>query len=496
MTLMKKIIIALIILIASLSYACENNLDLTPISSITTSSFWKTEDDAEGALYGMYSQFRTTLNSNENVLYWMDFRSGFWTIGTSGGAGDNEKLWQNNLDATTTSTNWSPLYTLINDCNLILKYTPGITFSNQTFKDEVLGHAYFVRAYAYFKLAQLWGDVPIVTDGFESINQELYNPRSPVTEVYALVKEDIAQAVAKLPARSPGVKPWMASKEAANMLKTEICLWLAKRAGGGNAELTEARTSIDAVLLNSYILENNYADAFRNDKSKEIIFSIYFDYTEEPNPSGRDIGQYGWNFVNNINYVPAALRNIVPHSGSTQWLTLSPDYTLRFLKPVSEDQRTAVNWQEIPNPSGGTVKWINKYLGTLIDGTRRFYDDIRIYRQAEAYLFKAEVENALDNKDVAIANLNLVSKRAYGIVDYYPLSLTKAEVDAAILEERLIEFAAEGKSWLDIIRFGKAFEIITSLVGREGDNQGNILLFPVNQDVISRNTKIIQTPGY
>ena len=329
------------------------------------------------------------------------------------------------MDATTTSTNWSSLYTLINDCNLILKYTPDITFSNPNFKDEVLGHAYFVRAYAYFKLTQLWGDVPIVTDGFESINQELYNSRSPVAEVYALVKEDIDQAVAKLPARSPGVMPWMASKEAANMLKSEIYLWLAKRAGGGSAELTEARNAIDAVLLSSYILEDNYADAFRNDKSKEIIFSIYFDYSEEPNPSGRDIGQYGWNFVNNINYVPASLRDIVPHSGSTQWLTLSPDYTQRFLKPESEDQRTAVNWQEIPNPAGGTVKWINKYLGTLIEGTRRFYDDIRIYRQAEAYLFKAEVENALDNKDVAIQNLNEVAERAYGIQDYYPLSLSK-----------------------------------------------------------------------
>ncbi len=493
---MKKVIITLIILIASLSYACENGLDLAPISSITTSSFWKTEDDAQGALYGMYSQFRSTLNGNENILYWMDFRSGFWTIGTSGGAGDNEKLWQNNMDATTTSTNWSSLYTLINDCNLILKYTPDISFSNESYKDEVLGHAHFVRAYAYFKLAQLWGDVPIVTEGFESINQELYNPRSPVADVFTLVKQDIAEAVTKLPESAPGSMPFMAGKAAANMLRTEINLWLAKRAGGGNAELTEARTAIDAVLLNSYILEDNYEDAFRNDNSKEIIFSIYFDYSEEPNPSGRDIGQYGWNFVNNINYVPASLRDIVPNSGSTQWLTLSPDYTLRFLKPDSVDQRTAINWQEIPNPAGGTVKWINKYLGTLIEGTRRFYDDIRIYRQAEAYLFKAEVENALDNKDVAIQNLNIVAERAYGVLDYYPLTLTKEEVDDAILEERLIEFAAEGKSWLDIIRFGKAFEIITSLIGREGENQGNILLFPVNQDVISRNTKIIQTPGY
>jgi predicted amino acid racemase len=133
----------------------------------------------------------------------------------------------------------------------------------------------------------------------------------------------------------------------------------------------------------------------------------------------------------------------------------------------------------------------------VISGTRVFYDDIRIYRMAEAYMFKAEIENALDNKDAAITNLNIVAKRAYKVDNYYPLTLTKEQADSVILAERLQEFVAEGKSWFDIIRFGKAFEIITTLIGRETDKQGNILLFPVNVDVISRNsTKITQTPGY
>ena len=104
--------------------------------------------------------------------------------------------------------------------------------------------------------------------------------------------------------------------------------------------------------------------------------------------------------------------------------------------------------------------------------------------------------NALNNKDVAITNLNKVAKRAYGKDNYYPLTLTKVQVDEAILNERLVEFAAEGKSYIDIVRFGKAFDLITSLKGRSGEKQGNILLFPVNQDVINRNTKVVQTPGY
>ena len=60
----------------------------------------------------------------------------------------------------------------------------------------------------------------------------------------------------------------------------------------------------------------------------------------------------------------------------------------------------------------------------------------------------------------------------------------------------MIEFAGECKSWFDLIRFGEVFNRVPALVGRENDNQGNILLLPVNDDTISRNPKIKQTPGY
>ncbi len=59
-----------------------------------------------------------------------------------------------------------------------------------------MGHAHFIRAYAYFKLAQIRGNVPIVTECFESINQELYNPSMPAADV--LVKDDIEKTVTHL----------------------------------------------------------------------------------------------------------------------------------------------------------------------------------------------------------------------------------------------------------------------------------------------------------
>ena len=92
--------------------------------------------------------------------------------------------------------------------------------------------------------------------------------------------------------------------------------------------------------------------------------------------------------------------------------------------------------------------------------------------------------------------LNRVVERAYGTDSYYPENMTKEHFLDALLDERIIEFAGECKSWFDMIRFGEVFERVSTLKGRENDKEGNILLMPVFHETINRNSKIIQTPGY
>ena len=141
-------------------------------------------------------------------------------------------------------------------------------------------------------------------------------------------------------------------------------------------------------------------------------------------------------------------------------------------------------------------RWVNKYLGEIVSGTRIGITDTRIYRFAEAILFKAEAMNGLGNIPGAIIELNKIAKRAYGVNNFYPNTLTQTQVNEAILTERLIEFGAEGKSWFDIVRFGKAFQLIPTLVGKENAYKGNILFVPVSPSTITHNPKIVQTLGY
>ena len=100
----------------------------------------------------------------------------------------------------------------------------------------------------------------------------------------------------------------------------------------------------------------------------------------------------------------------------------------------------------------------------------------------------------LNVKNYPLFYLNQIAQRAYGKENYYPSTLTKEEINEAIFNERLKEFAAEGKSWWDYIRMGYVFTKIPSLLGRQ--NETNILLWPISSDCFENNPNIRQTIGY
>ncbi len=484
---MTRTILYLKVLLLVFLTSCDKSLELEPISSISTQSFWKSEEDAESAVIGAYNSYRASFGLN--LLYWGEFRSGFWTFASGTSQIGNLELWANTLTRNSHGADWTSLYTLINNCNLILKYVPTIDFVNQRRKDEVLGHAYFLRAAAYFWIVRIWGDAPKAIDGFESAGQELYLSRVPAAELYELVREDIGHAVELLPESNFAAQPVLASSAAANMLKADLYLWTAKVQNGGQEHLEIAREAVDKVLASNHRLENSYERVFRDENSNEIIFSIYHDHIE----GAANIGNQ---FLLRMIDVPAGARDTIPYNTTPQQFKLSNYFVDNVLNATSVDSRTRTIWREVAFSPTLKGSWVNKYLGTIVEGTRQFTDDIRIYRFAEAIFFKAEIENALGNSDIALAALNQAVKRAYGVENYYVLPMAKQQIDEIILNERLIEFAAEGKSWFDILRFGRAFEMIETLKGREGQYRGNVLFFPVNQDIINRNFNVKQTIGY
>ena len=459
--------------------SCDNWLELVPESSITTASMWKSPDDAKAGLNGAFNRFRSAFGINYN--HWGDKRCNFYFGRVL--PSNTTELENNQLSSSSVATNWSGLYIAINACNLVLKYVPDIKFTIEDDKSQILASAYYLRAMMYFYIGRIWGDAPVLVDGFESDSQTgLYPTRQPASDVFNQVEQDLIKALELV---KDGTTPYQVTREAICMLQTDLYLWLAKVYQKGTDALNKADAAVTVVLNSGKDMEASYETVFRNDASPELIFSIAIVENEFT---------LDFLFLHTVNEVPAEYRNNPVPVLNQQRSTITDEHK-DFLWGTPNDSRANINVAEFTVPETGvTYRWINKYLGTLRSGTRIPDSDIPVYRFAEALLFKAEIEIARNNIPGALPYINRIAKRAYGEDNYYSGIYSQDEIENILVDERLKELSSEGKSWFDLIRLGQAFKRIETLKGRE--NEQNILLWPVNIGSINSNPAITQTPGY
>lgn len=470
---------------AFLLSSCHGDLNVVQESEFTSLSMWTSPSDAAGAVNGAYSHLRATLNTS--LAEYGDYRSALYGGGMMSIV-DYDKMAANVIVRDMSGTNWSSLYTVINDCNLVLKYTPKIDFTSANEQNQLLADALFIRAYCYFLIARVWGDAPLLISGFESDKQDdLYPVRESASNIYAQVEADLAEAARLIPATVKDV--YKATPASINMLQADYFLWKAKVLGGGNEALKSAQTAVNAVLNNgNYALLDNFANVFgvENEGNKEIIFAFNYQINEYT-------GGYPSYYLAPEQYVEnkELINNPVPIGSHQQYVCITDDYA-QFLSSDPNDKRTAVTYGECVDGETNW-RWINKFKGEWTSATRYFSSDIIMYRYAEALLMKAEVENALGNTSAAIDALKRLEKRSYGTQNRYN-GMSKDQLDKEIVDEYLKEFVSECKSWWVFVRFGVAFERVEHLKGKE--NVKNILLWPIASACINTNPNIKQTEGY
>lgn len=482
---MKSKNIIVFLSISAILTACHGDLDIIQKSEVTSSSMWKEEGDATAAVYGLYNNFRSAFSSG--YMYWGEYRTGLWGDGLTGQT-SRDQVYQNQIPTDHEYADWGNLYTTINQANLILTYTPNIAFVSEETKNKVLANAYFVRAFCYYWIGRIWGDAPVVLEGFESDKQEgLYPERDSADRVFKQVDDDINAALSLMPVSVTDRK--LASLASINMLKADYNLWMFKVRNGGEVAINNAATAVATVLGNSnYNLVNDYSSIFEDEGGPEVIFAWSYLKDEYTGGAPRD-----W-LVPSQYISPEYIENPVKVGSHQQWCFYTNEYKA-ILSENENDQRTIVSYQTFfDDKKNATFQWINKFAGSWENGTRIFDSDVIVYRYADAVLFDAEIKNAKNDRIGAVEALNRIARRAYAIDNFYSNTLTTLEIDELILKERMKEFAAEGKLWWDYIRFDVAFEKNSFLAGRE--NEQNILLWPVAQVSINKNPNLIQTPGY
>ena len=482
-------------LILVLGTGCTKTLELAPISSISTASFWKTEDDANGALRGMYIRLRNV--SATNLYLWGEARS--QNLKQSiGNDFANLRLYNNTLDPTAAGPDWSSVYRVINDVNLILKYVPDISFKTEAARNRSLAEAYTMRAYCYFIMAKTWGDLPLVVGTTEGYNPDvIYKERTPVAAIFTQIKSDISQALSLFPDNSflAGRNRW--SKPALNALKGDVFLWTAKKMNGGNADLTEALAALTDVAAADVQLLPDFERVFDYDNkgNKEILMANNFQLNESGSTFMSNM--YIDAFPPNADPIAVAIIGTLGGSGLNYW-TLTEETRSKF---KTEDARRAATYTDLysyEESTGGYTKYYGaiqrKFNGMVNAGSRVFIDDVVLYRYADVLLMKAEAQNAL-GQDPSDA-MNAIRKRAFGsnFSGNEFVADSKENNDNAILEERLLEFLYEGKYWWDILRFDKASELIPYF--KNNPTHTYKYLWPLSLSILSTEPKSVQNPGY
>ncbi|HLT71158.1 MAG: RagB/SusD family nutrient uptake outer membrane protein [Bacteroidota bacterium] len=351
-------------------------------------------------------------------------------------------------------------------------------------RDQLMGQLKFLRAWNYFQLVRMFGDIPLLTE--ETVDYFNYLPsRAPIADVYQLIVSDFTEAANKLP------DDWGALVGRPNR-------WAAK------GLLAKVHLTMATAPMND---QSNYAKAAA--LAKEVIQSNKYSLVEDITKVFSMETKYGpemmWSFNGNNNN-PATNPKI--WSGIYGWGDNSAD--IWWVDNVYPEQprkyayveildHDGVRFSDLPNKVPGIQKYLYDSWEDFQKG--RSIINIPIIRYADVLLIFAEAENMANGGPTqeAVDAVNAVIDRANGYEDNpdYPLlttSMSRDEFDAAVVEERGFELCFEYDRWFDLVR--KRILKERSRPEIQGNFSEHIYLFPIPQKELRLNPNMTQNPGY
>lgn len=464
---------------------CEKFIEVPPpATSISRDNVYTANETAISALTGIYAAMSSDNSSIGNTsgsgLSGMTLYSGLsgdeFTLADGVAVTNNCYLYYKNRlqsDLTGTKDFWVSAYSMIYNANAAIDGLAGATQLTAAVRQQLQGEAHFIRAFAYFYLVNLYGDVPKVLS--PDYSQTFNLPKSSKEEIYQMIIDDAKQAQSLLSENYPDatllkttterIRP---NKFAATALLARVYLFHGdwQNAEDQASTVIQNKTVYDTVGLNNVFLKN----------SKETIWSL------QPVTAGSlaNTGD-GRLFIPTTTTFPT----------STNIVYLSPSQLQAF--ESNEDGRYK-NWVKSITSGGITYYYPFKYkIGTFNATSPSEY--LVVLRLAEQYLIRAEARVKLHNFTGALADLNVIRRRA-------GLGESSASGEAAILEaiyhERQVEYFAEwGHRWLDLKRAGQIDAVMPAVAVQKGTTwDPRWALYPIPANDVLRDPNLDQNPGY
>jgi len=449
---MKKLRVVPALLLAATLGACDNPLDILPVDQISDEVAIIDTETARSTLAGAYDALQSWDNYGSYLHIFVDLPTDdlefFGDIHTMG-----EMDLQNfQPDMGGIYGMWAGLYRGIDRANRLIQAVPDLEDVSASDASNILGQAYGLRALHYFNLVRLWGGVPLVLEP-PSPGEGAQATRASVAEVYTQIKSDLSQAATLLSGGSNDDHT-VVNAGFITALEAKVALYQEDWA-------TAASKAQQLVNSGNYALVSDLRDLFtaQGSPSSEDIFRVAFTSTDEC--AGGYYLRYDGRFV----------------AGATLDIyNLFEPGDKRFvldLPPADEIQLGEIEIRKYPTSTGS--------------------EDIHVIRYSNVILILAEALAEQNQLSDAVGYLNQIRARA-GVTEYELGTdlITQEDVLDAIYLERRLEFAFEGERWHDLVRTGRAYDVLKV----SGHFEAHEVLWPIPQQEMDTSPNLVQNPGY
>lgn len=508
--------------------SCKKSFEKEPSDFIGPENYFKTEEQLNYALNGVYSTLAESGLYANNMIARLGLDAD-----QSYNRYSHDEASVSDYNYTSADTKilayWRALYLGINRANLLLENIDKPDMDNGK-REKIKGQTLFLRAYFYFLLVTRFGDVPLVLNTVSSASSEaLQVARTPVKEVYHKILKDMEAASLLVDDIDVVGSGGRISKSAVWGIMARVCLYMAGNPINDVSKYTEARQWAEKVIISGkHQLNPSFQQIFINyaqDKYdyKESIWEVEFwgngtgIYTNLGGYVGRNNG-IGSTQDPEVGYAAGMSRTSTVLFKLYNANDLRRDWSIAPFRYVGDAPAVATNWNASQIVERYCGKWRRIYETVLPRSTTRTSQNFPILRYSDVLLMFAEADNFIDDNDGLQRHeaINKVRRRGFG----KPIDVPDASIDftgmdkAAFLEqiqnERSRELAFECLRKDDLIRWNiflssmkYALNDITSTTTAATDAKRTFtnvsardVLWPIPLYELGVNKKLVQNKGW
>jgi hypothetical protein len=443
--------------------ACKKFVEVAPPKNqLVSESVFTTDQTATAAIIGLYSKMMTDFSgfafANGGITTYTGL-SGDEFINYSNSP-DQTQFYENSLQPTNTNLPllWGNAFNYIYTCNAMIEGLNNASSLSPTVKNQLTGEAYFLRAFNYFYLTNLFGELPLVTGTSYQVNQSI--AKSNRSLVYHQIISDLQIAIPLLSTdySFSGGERIRANRWAAAALLSRVYLFT------GNWKSAESEA--DTVIANNSLFTLTGINNVFLANSQESILQFM------PVVSGFNTWE-GYNFI----------LTDIPSSSPAQ-VALTPG----LLSAFEPNDLRRIGWVDSVIAGGSTYYYPFKYRVQLGQQLTEYYTVLRL---AELFLIRAEARVNLNDLSGSLADLNVIRSRA-GLPNATMGSSDELLTD--IMKERRVELLCEwGHRWIDLKRTGTIDAVLST---NKANWQAKDSLYPIPIGDIQNDINLVQNSGY